>query len=108
MSHSKKASIRMFSLNDCRELGDLRAGVLMGYLVQQMTVGKQFETCRYIRMPMSKITEEVGLSRCEQETVRKILVEKEWIDVKKMGIPCTQYICITDKYGQWSEQCNTK
>jgi hypothetical protein len=108
MGYARNAEVRTFRLADCQELNHLLAGVLMGYVVQRLTVGSCIETNKYIPMPLNKISKEIFMSRREQETARMFLLERGWIHIKKIGIPCTQHICVTDDYLSWYNYCNTK
>lgn len=71
-----------------RASGSVTAGVMLSWLIQQVEDG---DPLRWIPGAAAKLEEETGLTRREQETARRQLRERRFIEERLAGIPATLY-----------------
>lgn len=103
---SENMTTLQYRMDDAKELKSITGALLIAYIRVQFSSRRHvIVTDKYVCLPFSKIKEDLLLSRREQETARNLLLKKGWIAVKKIGIPCTQHICITEAYLEWVIHC---
>ena len=71
-----------------RASGSVTAGLMLSWLIQQ---AEDDDPLRWIPGAAAKLEEETGLTRREQETARRQLRERRFIEERLAGIPATLY-----------------
>ncbi len=77
-----------YSANLARVAGDAKAGLLLSQLMYWTRVGVDIESQDgWITKSREQWTHETGLSRCEQETARQVLLGAGLIEETRIGMP---------------------